>query len=393
MMHSHFGVRAEACDRSRIRRKRIPERRKLHRVPLRKGTTLGRIVLPLPRHVRRRLGRLAQSTCDARLRLRIQIVLLYGEGWGARRVAHALGCAPATAVRVARRYLEKGEAGLVDGRSENGTPKVDADLLQALAEIVGRNPEDFGWTRPTWTREALVKTLEQKTGASICISTMARMLDRLGMRWGTARAIVLCPWPKERKKRRMREIRRVLAELPANEVAYYQDEVDIHLNPRIGRDWMPRGRQKTVVTPGRNQKRYLSGALAVDGADLVYVAGERKNTDLFLAQLAALRRRNPRARKIHLVLDNYVIHSSKRAKAYLARHGDLFQLHFLPPYSPEENRIERLWGDLHANVTRNHRCRKMAELMSHVIGYMEGERRRRRTAESVPPTPRTKRAG
>src|SRR5688572_4690975 len=31
-------------------------------------------------------------------------------------------------------------------------------------------------------------------------------------------------------------------------------------------------------------------------------------------------------------------------------------LHFLPPYCPTVNRIERLWLDLHAVVTRNHRC-------------------------------------
>ncbi|MFP2924295.1 hypothetical protein ACLESO_03555 [Pyxidicoccus sp. 3LG] len=36
-------------------------------------------------------------------------------------------------------------------------------------------------------------------------------------------------------------------------------------------------------------------------------------------------------------------------------------LHFLPPYCPEGNRIERLWLDLHANVTRNHRCRTLAQ--------------------------------
>jgi transposase len=30
-------------------------------------------------------------------------------------------------------------------------------------------------------------------------------------------------------------------------------------------------------------------------------------------------------------------------------------LHFLPPYCPDDNRIERLWKDLHDNVTRNHK--------------------------------------
>jgi len=43
-------------------------------------------------------------------------------------------------------------------------------------------------------------------------------------------------------------------------VAVYEDEVDIHLNPKIGLDWMGLGQQKEVVTPGKNVKRYLAGA-------------------------------------------------------------------------------------------------------------------------------------
>lgn len=42
---------------------------------------------------------------------------------------------------------------------------------------------------------------------------------------------------------------------------FYEDEVDIHLNPRIGADWQLRGQQKRIVTPGQNEKYYLAGAL------------------------------------------------------------------------------------------------------------------------------------
>ena len=42
---------------------------------------------------------------------------------------------------------------------------------------------------------------------------------------------------------------------------FYEDEVEIHLNPKIGADWQLRGQQKRVVTPGRNEKYYLAGAL------------------------------------------------------------------------------------------------------------------------------------
>jgi transposase len=338
----------------------------------------GRIVVRLPRCVKRRLKRQRDKTRDAALRTRIQIVLLYEAGWGAHRIAASLGCVPATAVRVVRRFLALGEDGLLDGRRENGQLKVDDDLRQALAELVTASPQEHGWSRPTWTRESLARTVEQCTGVSVSVTTVARMLRDLGARWGMARPTVLCPWPQARKARRLRAIWKVIDHLPAGEVAYFEDEVDIHLNPRIGRDWMLRGQQKVVVTPGQNRKRYVAGALAVKGDDLLFVQAARKNSDLFLALLGKLRQHHPRARRIHLVLDNYGIHSSRRVQQYLGEHGGRFQLHFLPPYCPEHNAIERLWREVHANVTRNHRHNTIDDLMQRVSWYLRREAARLR---------------
>lgn len=342
-----------------------------------------RISISLRRPQRRRLQRFKRKTKDADYRSRLQIVLLYGEGWGCRRVAEAVGCVPSTAVRVAKRFVELGEVGLLDGRRENGEAKVDEDLLEGLREVVDQQPEDYGWARSTWTRELLAKTLRRVAGVRVSVRTVARMLDRIGARHGMARPLPRPDWPKARKTRRVREIMRVVENLPDDEVAYYQDEVDVHLNPKIGRDWMLRGQQKGVITPGKNEKRYLYGALALDRSDLVYTTSRRKNSDGFLAFLERLRAMNPTARRIHLVLDNYVIHKSKKTKNYLASLDGVFVLHFLPPYSPEHNRIERLWRDLHANVTRNHRCSTISKLTSRVRYWLRREAERRRRARAL----------
>jgi transposase len=50
-------------------------------------------------------------------------------------------------------------------------------------------------------------------------------------------------------------------------------------------------------------------------------------------------------------------------------------LHFLPPYTPEANRIERAWLDLHANVTRNHRCNSIGDLMGCVRRFLDTNNR------------------
>ena len=83
----------------------------------------------------------------------------------------------------------------------------------------------------------------------------------------------------------------------------------------------------------------------------------------------------PDAKCIHVVLDNFKIHSSVRTQFALAKAGARIQLHFLPPYCPDHNRIERVWKDLHDNVTRNHTRRTMPELMKDVYAYLRTRRR------------------
>ena len=58
-----------------------------------------------------------------------------------------------------------------------------------------------------------------------------------------------------------------------------------------------------------------------------------------------------------------------------ARWGERVVFHFLPPYCPDHNRIERTWKDLHDNVTRNHTCRTMDNLMTYVTSYLKLRRR------------------
>jgi transposase len=221
----------------------------------------------------------------------------------------------------------------------------------------------------------LLLVLQEQTGIRISTTTMSRLLKRHQIRLGRPKPIVGCPWKKARRLRRLSEIRRLIRRLPVGDVAVYVDEVDIHLNPKIGRDWMFRGTQKTVLTPGKNEKRYLAGALNAVTGKLTWVEAERKTSDLFIALLWHLVKEYPRTRCIHVVLDNYRVHKSQRTQLALASLGSRVKLHFLPPYCPDHNRIERVWKDLHDNVTRNHRCRTMQQLMGEVYAYLNTRRR------------------
>jgi transposase len=285
-------------------------------------------------------------------------------------------CSVSQVYRIADRFVEHALPGLADGREDNGDAKVTEEYEWHLLIAVATCPREYGFRRPTWTQELLRLALEKVTGIRVSCTTISRLLKRNKVRLGRPKPIVGCPWKKARRMRRLREIRRMIDTLQAGDVAVYLDEVDIHLNPKIGPDWMLQGIQKTVLTPGKNEKIYLAGALNAKTGRLTWVEAERKNTDLFIAMLWQLLNDYPDAKCIHVVLDNYKIHSSNRARLALAMVGSRIKLHFLPPYCPDHNKIERVWKDLHDNVTRNHTCRSMPELMKEVYAYL---RKRRRT--------------
>jgi hypothetical protein len=222
----------------------------------------------------------------------------------------------------------------------------------------------------------LVITMQRKTGVRIHVATMSRALALIRARRANPRPRVKCPWHPAAKTRRINVLKRLLANLPRSEAAVYEDEVDIHLNPKIGLDWMGLGQQKETQTPGQNEKRYMAGAMDVRTGVIHWVEGVKKNSWLFWDLLYKLTRVYAEARVIHVILDNYGIHSSKIIAVALANFASRIRLHFLPPYSPDDNAIERVWQDVHANVTRNHRCASMPELMREVRYYLRKRNRR-----------------
>jgi len=304
------------------------------------------------------------------VKVRVVVILQLAEGRSSVDIERNGLCVRSTVSHVAGRYRLLGELGLEDGRRGNGKTKRRECVLRRLATLVKGVPRDFGWARSTWTRELLSQQLGMDTKVWVSRATMTRWLRLLGARWGRPKLFVECPWPTGRRQRRLAVIRSLIRNVPRREAVFFEDEVDIHLNPRPGPDWMLRARQKWVRTPGKNEKRYVAGALNARTGRVVWVDGERKKSQLFIDLAHAVMRRYRGVRRVHLILDNYSIHSSKVTRSALQRYEDRLVLHFLPPFCPDENMIEQLWRDLHANVTRNHRWRRMSGLMNEVFSFL-----------------------
>lgn len=318
------------------------------------------------RQRRRAVLRRAAKERDGAFRTRLYVVAQVMAGGTSGSVAASLGCARSTVIRLVHVFVDDGIAGLIDHREENGDRKVTPEVDRELMGLIGKTPREYGFARSTWTRELMAVVVAENQGVSLSLATIGRTLRRLGVVWRRARPVLLSACPRRTYRRFRRTLAALIGRAGPEEEVLFVDEMDIHLNPRIGHDWMRRGRQKRVRTPGQNIKRYLAGAYNPTTGHLIWVIEGNKRSELFMALVRKLSACYRRARRIHLVLDNYSIHTSRRTTAFLAEFATRFRLHFLPAYGQDLNPIERLWKQLHDNVTRNHRHDSIDELVAAV---------------------------
>ena len=124
-------------------------------------------------------------------------------------------------------------------------------------------------------------------------------------------------------------------------------------------------------------KRYLSGSMSWRSGGLVVTHGAGRNAELFVRHLEDLRRRFRRYRVVHVICDNARFHTpqgSLAVRRYLAEHGDRIVLHYLPTRSPQDNPIERVWWHLHEQITRNHCCQDIEELVKLTMAWLDEHR-------------------
>jgi transposase len=266
-----------------------------------------------------------------------------------------------------RLYEQFGEAGLVPLGAGRPTETVTEALCRELLELIESKPKDSGYLSSRWTSQMLAEQLWERCKEGIHASTVRRLLPKLGVVWRRARPTLCIKDPKKAQK--MKEIDKALKQASAENPVFYVDEVDIDLNPRIGHAWTKRAKQMAVPTPGKNEKRYLAGALNATTGKVIWVEWEKKNAEIFILLLAKLRKCYRQAKRITLIADNYVIHKSAMTQCFL-EHNRKFRILFQPAYHPWVNRIERLWKKLHDVVTRNHRYPTMAKLMEAVRTFM-----------------------
>jgi transposase len=325
-------------------------------------------IAPIPRDERRLMKKTIHKTRDKNHARRLTAILMLHRGERVSDVARTLCCARSSIGRWINWFTLYGIEGLKSLPPGRGRRWPFEQICVLLHQLVKRSPGDFGYQRSRWSTELLTIKINEITGCKLHASTVRRWLPSAGVVWRRAAPTLRIRDPHKEEK--MAAIREALEHRSAEHPVFYEDEVDIHLNPKIGADWQVCGEQKRIVTPGQNEKYYLAGALHSGTGKVSYVGGSSKSSSLFISLLEHLRATYRRAKQITLIVDNYIIHKSRETLRWL-KENPKFRVIYQPVYSPWVNHVERLWQALHDTITRNHQCRSMWKLLKKVRHFIE----------------------
>jgi transposase len=305
--------------------------------------------------------------------LALHLLLLCAAGRTPSEVAAVLFCSRSSVYRIVRAY----RAGTLtfDEASESTTPQrrlrlLTPSLRRSVQALLKTAPRALGWCRTRWSCATLAVELQVRRGIQVSAETLRHWLHDLGWEWKRAKVAAKDDDPNRVEK--LARIRWAFEQLRAGAALFYADELDINLLPKVGYQWMPKGEQVEVLTPGTNEKRYLAGALDLTTGTITHCVWYRKQTGLFLDLLDTLDRTHPAPLFTHLtiVVDNAKIHKAVKVQQWLTEHPRLEVL-YLPTYCPRANPIERAFGDVHDKCTRNHTRKRIRHLVQDVQQHLQ----------------------
>jgi transposase len=143
-------------------------------------------------------------------------------------------------------------------------------------------------------------------------------------------------------------IRRRLAHLPAGAIVLAEDEAHLDLLPHVRATWIRHGTRAQVMTPGKNRRPTIYGAVNLaTGAFFYFFA--RRSAAGFIPLLQMLTAAYSTAPLIVVICDNDGIHHALKVHRWLQAHPRIWLL-YGAAYSPHDNPVERIWAALKTQI-------------------------------------------
>ncbi len=285
---------------------------------------------------------------------RYDVVLLYMEGYSRKKISEILHIPLRTVSYHILSYEKGGMESLLIVKQPGAQKKLtDKQETELLCVISTQTPEEAGLgVFANWTAALACAFVKQKFGISYSSRGMLNLFDRLGLSY--TRPTYTLDKADPKKQEQFRKTFETLKKMLEGDITtiLFEDESMIRDYQAIMKTWFPKGKQRIIPTYGKHEGVKLVGFLDYETGH-VYVEEHKKyDAEVFLQFLKNVLSQYPNGKTV-IILDNARIHHAKLLKEFLEENKDCLELVYLPPYSPNLNKIEELWGWLKDSVINN----------------------------------------
>ncbi|MFC0181033.1 IS630 family transposase, partial [Thorsellia kenyensis] len=300
-----------------------------------------------------------KMTHDQRICDRIRCVLLADDGWSAKSIAESQLIHETTVLRHIKDYLEDNKLKPENGGSES---YLNAEQTQELITHLTQNLYQHNYQ--------IIAYIAATYQVYFTVSGMHKWLIRHGFSYkkpkGTPHKFDV------EKQNKFIETYQSLKDTVGEEPILFIDAVHPTQATKLGYGWIKKGTDKVVNTTGSRTRINLIGALNINAIEKTVVQEfETINGQSIIEFFTKLRENYPLTenKHIHIILDGAAYHRSVVVVEKALEMGIV--LHYLPPYSPNLNPIERLWKIMNEKCRNNQYFPSKDKFREAVLGFFE----------------------
>jgi transposase len=270
---------------------------------------------------------------------RIKAVLLYSEDWSVSMISQALRINESTVRRHIQDYasgkLSPSNGGSASALDENQTAELVAELSDTMYHHV----------------HEIIAHVEKTYNLIYSVPGMNKWLHGHGFSYKKPKGQ---PYKLDRDRQAsfIKKYKRLKKRVGSEDKLLFMDSVHPTQATKLGYGWIKTGKTKQINTSASRTRVNLVGAIELGNLGKAQVCEYEKINALTIVDfMSSLRKKYTSTVKIHLILDQAGYHRALDVREAAKKLG--IKLHYLPPYSPNLNPIERLWKVMNEYARNN----------------------------------------